>query len=153
MKAIINVVLFLFFAQAGYGQSVMGFVNGKLITNTGTSGNDAVTFDQLDTKLATSSPRYKARLQTDANGNLTVTFPDGTFASGIVPIVSYDVEVPSGVTTYTYVAQLMGTPTNTSCTIKVTRALNTPLISVLGALSLFQTPGATYVHIIALGPN
>lgn len=102
------------------------------------------------------SPRYKARLQCDANGDLTVSFPANTFASGVIPVISSEVECPaSEAANYQYLVAIVSPPTATSVVFKVTRSLKTPIVSILGALNLFVTPGANkaWVHVIALEPS
>lgn len=97
--------------------------------------------------------RYSRRLQTDANGNLTVAFPANTFAAGIVPIISLDVEAPANATA-PYHAQIMGPPTATGVTVKVFRSSGTISVNALATnVSLFQAPSQTWVHVTASLPS
>lgn len=91
----------------------------------------------------------RVRVQTAADGTYTWTY--GTpFASGVIPKVFVVAESPSGATDI-YNAQTDGTPTNTSCKVRVTRG-QASAVALLGLtiLSFPATPGVTWVNIVAL---
>lgn len=73
------------------------------------------------------------------------------FDTGVVPIVSGIVQVPSG-NTDLFNVQVMGNPTNTQCTFQINRVSAGLLSLLLGALSINPTPIAATLHLIALEP-
>lgn len=128
--------------------------------DTGAAGADAVlTFSTTGTGAATYNGTTKAlniptppaiqrvRVQTDSSGNYTWTYPSA-YPSGVVPVISCLTEsasstVPQGV-------QIVGVPTNTSCTFKV---INLPSTSVLSVVVLGAPAGAqAYLHLTAIAP-
>lgn len=98
-----------------------------------------------------ASKARKARMTSDAAGLINWTFST-PFTAGVTPIISAIAETATGVTDVINV-QVEGTPTNTSATLRVTRA-NRSVASLLGLtiLSIPTQPGATVVHAIALEP-
>jgi hypothetical protein len=81
----------------------------------------------------------RVRVQTDGSGNYTWTYPTA-FPSGVVPVIGVVVE---GGGTIPLNAQINGTQTNTSCTIKV---LSLPSTSVLG-IAVLGVPAGTQAYI------
>ena len=73
------------------------------------------------------------------------------FASGVTPMVNAIAQVPTG-TTDLYNLQVVGTPTNTSCTFQINRVSGGLLAILLGALSLNPTPAAITLHMWAVEP-
>lgn len=98
-----------------------------------------------------ASRARKARIQTGVDGSIVWTFST-PFDAGVVPRVVAVAEVPSGTTDVVNV-QVVGTPTNTGCTLLVNRT-NRSTVALLGLtiLSLPSQPGATWVHAVALEP-
>lgn len=119
------------------------------VGNTGPKGDKG---DKGDTGAtgATGAPGVgidtrKIRAQTSASGTYTWTYAT-PFAAGVVPTITIAVEAG----TDTLVGHLVGTPTNTSCQIRVTRPVGA-LVTVLG-LSVLGAPGAVgqvWVHLTA----
>lgn len=88
----------------------------------------------------------RARIQTDASGNLTWTYSTA-FAGGVVPIISV---VPEGGSTVPLNVQIVGTPSNTSVTFKV---LSLPSTSVLSIVVLGAPTGTQAVlDLMAIAP-
>lgn len=90
---------------------------------------------------------------TDANGMLTITYPSGLFAND--PIVFATAVCPSSdVGSYRYQADVIGTPTKTSATIRVHRTKVTPITNLLGlgSLLLSESPGKA-VNVIVFSAN
>lgn len=98
-----------------------------------------------------ASKARKVRFQSAADGTLTWTFAT-PFTAGVVPIVVGVAEVANGVTDVVNV-QVVDTPTNTSCKMIVNRT-NRSVVALIGLtiLSVPSSPGATWVHAIALEP-
>lgn len=98
-------------------------------------------------KLVSLPSIQRVRVQTDSTGSYTWTYPIA-YASGVIPVISCLTEsssstVPQGV-------QLVGVPTNTSCTFKV---INLPSTSVLSIIVLGSPTGAqAYIHLTAMTP-
>lgn len=94
-----------------------------------------------------ASKARKTRVQSAADGTITWVYST-PFATGIVAVA----EVPSGTTDVVNV-QVIGTPTNTQCQLLVNRT-NRSVVSLIGltVLSVPATPGATWVHAVALEP-
>lgn len=93
----------------------------------------------------------KDRVQSAADG--TVTWAYSTpFDAGVVPRISCVAEVASGVTDVVNV-QVIDTPTNTECKLRVTRT-NRSTVALLGLtiLSIPASVGATWIHAIAIEP-
>ena len=90
-----------------------------------------------------------ARATTNAAGAYTWTYPT-PFAAGVVPVISVVAVGPNPAGTNVVNAQLVGQPTNTSCTIQVTRTSIT-VVSLLG-LSILSVPAsvATDIHLFAV---
>lgn len=93
----------------------------------------------------------KDRVLSAADGSITWTYTT-PFGAGVVPRISAIAEVASGVTDVVNV-QVVDTPTNTTCKLIVTRT-NRSTVALLGLtiLSLPASPGATWVHAIAIEP-
>ena len=93
-----------------------------------------------------------ARVTTNASGTYTWTYPTA-FASGVVPVISALPEGPNPVNGVEVNIQLVGTPTNTQCTIQVMRT-SAITVSLLG-LTILQvaTSVATNVHLFAVEPT
>jgi hypothetical protein len=98
-----------------------------------------------------ASKARKARVQSAADGTITWVYST-PFDAGVVPRVVAVAEVPSGTTDVVNV-QVIGTPTNTQCQLLVNRT-NRSVVSLIGltVLSVPSTPGATWVHAVALEP-
>ena len=142
-------------------------ITGKCTTVSGCGITDAATVTQVNAKLTiptgttgqylnglgapvnfpTIQAIQRLRVQTDASGNYTWTYPTA-YPSGVVPVISAVSEsasstVPQGV-------QIVGVPTNTSATFKV---INLPSTSVLGIVVLgAPTAAQAYIHITAVAP-
>lgn len=87
------------------------------------------------------------RAQTLATGLYTWTYP-APYAGGVVPIIE---ATPEGSASVIVNAQIEGAPTNTQCTIRVTR---TAAVTVLGISVLgLSASAATFVHITAQAPT
>lgn len=104
--------------------------------------------------LADHTHASKARKQIVVMGaaasTYTWTYPTA-FGAGVVPVVSGIVQVPNG-TTDLFNVQIVGTPSNTSCTFQINRVSAGLLSLLLGALSINPTPIAATLHLIALEP-
>ncbi len=98
-----------------------------------------------------ASKARKARVQSGADGLITWAYST-PFADGVIPRVVAIAEAPAGVTDVINV-QLVGTPTNTQCTLLVNRT-NRTIASLLGLtiLSVPSQPGVTWVHAVAIEP-
>jgi len=96
-----------------------------------------------------ASKTRKDRVQSDAAGLITWTF-NPAFDVGVVPRVCAIAETTSGVTDVINV-QVEGTPTNTGCTLRVTRTQRS-VVALIGLtiLSIPSSPGATWVHCFAV---
>lgn len=92
------------------------------------------------------------RAQTDTTGLYTWTFLKA-FDTGVVPVIQVVCEGPNPQAGVTVNAQVEGSPTNTSCSIRVTK-VNSSVVALLGLtiLSLPASVGATSVHIVAFNP-
>jgi len=73
------------------------------------------------------------------------------FATGVVPVCSGIVQVPTG-TTDLFNVQIVGTPTNTQALLQINRVSSGLLSLLTGALSINPTPIAATLHLIALEP-
>ena len=93
-----------------------------------------------------------ARVTTNAAGTYTWTYPTA-FPSGVVPVISAIAEGPNPAGGVEVHVQLVGTPTNTQCTIQVMRT-SAITVSLLG-LTILQvaTSVATNVHLFAVEPT
>jgi len=125
---------------------------GAAGTNATTTSNATTSTAGLEsaadkTKLDSLPSIQRLRVQTDASGNYTWTYPTA-YGSGVVPIIGCQIETAT--TTVPVNVQIIGTPTNTSCVIKV---LSAPTVNVLGVLVL-GTPAGTqaYLHLTATTP-
>lgn len=93
----------------------------------------------------------KDRILSNADGTITWTYAT-PFSAGVVPRISAIAEVASGVTDVINV-QVIDTPTNTQCKLAVTRTnRSTVALLSLTILSIPASPGATWVHAIAIEP-
>lgn len=96
-------------------------------------------------KMDTLKDIQTARVQTDASGNYTWTYPVA-FNGGSVPRISALVETSSG--TVPYNVQIVGTPTATSTVLKV---LSSPTLTVLGINVLGSSVGTqSYLDLMAI---
>lgn len=124
------------------------------------SGVEGGALEDIDTQVTTLAGQvstlagqvppaeYAKRHVTDANGDLTVTFPGGLFPGGSVPVVRGD--VVAGVATDQYQIEMVGQPTPTTAVFKVRKFAGLSLsILSLGVVQLFATPGITGVHVRA----
>lgn len=119
-------------AALGHG---LGFGSGQLIV-TGLTAAD----------VSGLSVIQKSRAQTNGTGDYTWSYPNA-YGSGIVPIISV---VPEGGSSVPLNVQIVGTPTNTSCTFKV---LSLPSTSVLSIVVLGAPTGTqAYLHMTAIAP-
>lgn len=88
----------------------------------------------------------RARVQSDASGNLTWTYPVA-FPNGSIPIIA---ALPEGGTSVLTNIQIVGTPTNTSTTFKV---LQPSGLTILGLQVLGPATGIqAYLHVFAVVP-
>ena len=116
-----------------------------------------------DTSMSGSASPYaradhthasKARKQIVTMGSAATTFAwtfPTAFPTGVVPIVSAIVQVPSG-NTDLFNVQVMGAPTNTGCVFQINRVSSGLLSLLAGALSVNPTPIAATLHMLALEP-
>lgn len=113
------------------------------VADAGAVGADTVKYALADHTHA--SKLRRTRIQTAADGSVTWTF-DPPFDVGVVPRINAIAETGVGVTDVINV-QVEGTPTNTSCLLRVTRTQRS-VVSLIGLtiLSLPANPGATWVH-------
>jgi len=92
----------------------------------------------------------RARLPCAADGTLTWTYST-PFDVGVVPQIQAIVETAQGVTDVLN-AQIEGTPTNTSCQIRITRTQRS-VVALIG-LTILSIPGSVgvqQVHLSAFG--
>jgi len=96
------------------------------------------------------SKTRRNRLQCAADGTLTWTYPT-PFDVGTVPQIQAIVETAPGVTDVLN-AQVEGTPTATSCQIRITRTQRS-VVSLIGltVLSIPSSVGVQWVHLSAFG--
>ena len=113
-----------------------------------------------DNSVQGNAPRYalenhthagkarRARVQCAADGSLTWVF-DVPFDPGVIPRIQAIAETGVGVTDVINV-QVEGVPTNTQCTLRVTRTQRS-VVSLIGltVLSIPSQPGVTWVHMSA----
>lgn len=90
------------------------------------------------------------RIQTAVNGSYTWTYPV-PYDAGVVPVIEVVAEGPNPAGGTVVNAQLVGPPTNTGCTIQVTRSTTTIQVLGINVLSLAAAT-ATFVHITARAP-
>jgi len=104
----------------------------------------------LEDHTHASKARKQIIVMPSAATTYTWTYPTA-FGAGVVPIVSAIVQVSAG-NQDLFNVQIMGSPTNTSCTFQINRVSSGLLSLLLGALSLNPTPVAATLHMIALEP-
>jgi len=92
----------------------------------------------------------RIRVATNSAGLYTWTYPV-PFASGIVPVIECSCEGPDPQNGTVVNVQIEGTPTNTSCKIRVNRSTTTIQVLGISVLSL-ATAVATIVHATARMP-
>lgn len=99
-----------------------------------------------------ASKARKIRAQSDTSGLLVWTF-DPPFAAGVVPRVVAVAETSGPAVTDVVNVQVEGTPTNTSCNLRVNRTQRS-VANLLGLtiLSIPSSVGVTWVHALALEP-
>ncbi len=111
----------------------------------GDKGDKGDTGAQGDTRI-----KYAKILQSDANGNLTATFPAGTFAAGIVPVV---VLTPQGPSTRPAFINLVAMPTATGFTAKVWKGnIASPGNNKNNYDPFVIAPGEN-IHVVAMLPS
>ncbi len=86
---------------------------------------------------------FAKRLQTNANGDLTISFPNGLFS--VAPVVTAD---PEGVASGSLTAQVVSVSTS-GCVVKVWKPATSVTIAVLGSVNLLNAPGQVFVHVAA----
>lgn len=92
------------------------------------------------------------RATTAGTGLYTWTYAT-PFANGVVPVIECCAEGPDPQNGVTVNAQLEGTPTNTSCKIRVTRTAAT-VVALIGLTILsISTSTATVIHLTARVPS
>lgn len=96
-----------------------------------------------------SPVKYARRVQTNAAGAFSVTFPTGAFAVGVKPVLELAIE---GVAGFSYHVNTIGEPTHTGFAGRVSRQSTTPIQGTINGLNLFPDPGATWVHVTARNP-
>lgn len=104
----------------------------------------------LEDHTHASKARKQISVMPSAATTYTWTYPTA-FGAGVVPIVSAIVQVSAG-NQDLFNVQIMGAPTNTSCTFQINRVSAGLLSLLLGALSINPTPVAATLHCIALEP-
>lgn len=113
-----------------------------------TTGSGVATYDIGMATLNVPTPPTisRERITTASDGTYTWTYPTACPAA-TVPIVQM---TPEGSTSITYNTVIVGTPTNTSATIKITQVASVTIlgISVLG----IQPAAASVVHLTAICP-
>lgn len=111
-------------------------------------GSDPAQFARADHVHASKTRR--SRLQCAADGTLTWTY-SVPFDVGVVPQIQAIVETATGVTDVLN-AQIEGTPTATSCQIRVTRTQRS-VVALIGltVLSIPSSVGVQWVHLSAFG--
>lgn len=125
-----------------------GSAGTNATTTLGATGSVAGLMSATDkAKIDALVLTQRARAQTDSSGSYTWTYPVA-YGSGVVPIISVVSESAS--TTIPQGVQIIGVPTNTSCTFKV---INLPSTSVLGIVVIGAPGGAqAYLHLTATSP-
>lgn len=113
------------------------------ISDTGAVGSNPMAYARAD--HTHPSKLRRARMQSAIDGSLLWTF-DPPFDAGVVPRVNAIAETGVGVTDVVNV-QVEGTPTNTSCTLRVTRTQRS-VVNLIGLtiLSIPTSVGVTWVH-------
>lgn len=91
------------------------------------------------------------RVSTASTGLYTWTYAT-PYAAGVVPVIEATCEGPDPQAGAIVNAQVEGTPTNTSCKIRVNRSTTTIQVLGINVLSLV-TPVATVVHLTARVPS
>lgn len=117
-------------------------------------GNNVMTPDQsLAINLRGDGVLEQAQRQTTASTGLyTWTYPVA-YGAGVVPVIECCCEGPDPQGGVTVNAQVEGTPTNTSCKIRVTRVAST-VVALIGLTILaVSASSATVVHLVAKGPT
>jgi hypothetical protein len=124
------------------------------VADNGATGTD--TRYALANHTHASKVRKQIKTMPSASATYTWTFADKDgnplpFGTGVVPIVSALVQVPSG-NTDLFNVQILGVPTNTQATFQINRVSSGLLSLLSGALSVNPTPVAATLHLIALEP-
>lgn len=92
----------------------------------------------------------RREILTYAGVDLTWTYPSA-FTSGVVPVIS---GIAASTGTALYNVQIVGTPTNISCVLRV-NSIPTASVSLVGLLSLTlfqQAPTGVKIHVTARTP-
>jgi len=118
------------------------------VADTGAKGS--VPRYALEDHTHASKARKEIKVMPSAASTYTWAYPT-PFGAGVVPVVSAIVQVANG-NTDLFNVQIMGAPTNTSCTFQINRVSAGLLSLLLGALSINSTPVAATLHCIALEP-
>lgn len=92
----------------------------------------------------------RQRVATASTGLYTWTYPIA-YGAGVVPIIQANCEGPDPQNGTVVNAQLEGTPTNTSCKIRVSRSTTTVQVLGINVLSLVASV-ATTIHLTATAP-
>lgn len=100
--------------------------------------------------LRGNSMEQSLRVTTPGSGLYTWTYAT-PFPNGVVPVVQATCEGPDPQSGTIVNAQVEGTPTNTSCKIRVTRSTTTIQVLGINVLSL-STAVATVVNLSAKAP-
>lgn len=100
--------------------------------------------------LRGNSMEQGIRVSTPGTGLYTWTYAI-PFPNGVIPVIECCAEGPDPQNGTIVNAQLEGTPTNTSCKIRVTRSTTTIQVLGINVLSIV-TPIATNIHITARAP-
>jgi hypothetical protein len=116
-------------------------------------GSNVMTPDQaqaVNLKGADGTIVQRQRVTTASTGLYTWTYP-AAYGAGVVPIIQVNCEGPDPQSGTVVNAQLEGTPTNTSCKIRVSRSTTTVQVLGINVLSL-ATAIATTIHLTAVAP-
>lgn len=119
--------------------------NGTNGTNGATGATGAQGIPGID-----AAQTQEIRATTTSGGLYTWTYPVA-YAGGVVPVIECCAEGPDPQNSVVVSAQVEGTPTNTSCKIRVNRSTTTIQVLGINVLSLV-TPVATVVHVTARAP-
>ena len=128
---------------------VMAMTAPPGVSDSGTPGSPTMEYAGKNHTHASKARKQIVTMQTAAM-TFTWTYPT-PFATGVVPIVSAIVQVPTG-NTDLFNVQVMGAPTNTGCVFQINRVSSGLLSLLTGALSINPTPIAATLHMLALEP-
>lgn len=118
-------------------------------------GNGVMTPDQsqaVNLRGVDAAQTQSQRVTTASTGLYTWTYPVA-YGTGVIPVIECCAEGPDPQSGVTVNAQVEGTPTNTSCKIRVTRTAST-VVALIGLTILsISTSTATEVHLTARAPS